>query len=64
MSPIAPLARILHADKGYDANAIRRQVEDRGATPNIRPRRTGNGKIASRRSFTKTGTPSSGCSAD
>ena len=22
-------------DKGYDANAIRRQVEERGATPNI-----------------------------
>jgi transposase len=29
---------ILHADKGYDANAIRRQVEERGATPNIPPK--------------------------
>ncbi len=29
---------VLHADKGYDANAIRRQVEERGATPNIPPK--------------------------
>ena len=29
---------ILHADKGYDANAIRRQVEERGAMPNIPPK--------------------------
>ena len=29
---------ILHADKGYDANAIRRQVEERGAIPNIPPK--------------------------
>ena len=28
---------ILHADKGCDANAIRRQVEERGAMPNIPP---------------------------
>jgi transposase len=33
-----PAARILHADKGYDSNAIRRQVEDRGTMPNIPPR--------------------------
>lgn len=33
-----PVARILHADKGYDSNAIRRQVEDRGTMPNIPPR--------------------------
>ena len=26
------------ADKGYDANAIRRQVEERGASPNIPPK--------------------------
>ena len=30
-----PKCDVLHADKGYDANAIRRQVEERGATPNI-----------------------------
>jgi transposase len=32
-----PDCDILHADKGYDANAIRHQVEDHGALPNIPP---------------------------
>ena len=31
-------ARILHGDKGYDSDAIRRQVEGMGAMPNIPPR--------------------------
>lgn len=31
-------ARILHADKGYDSNAIRRQVEANGTMPNIPPK--------------------------
>ena len=31
-------ARILHADKGYDSDAIRRQVEDAGTMPNIPPK--------------------------
>ena len=30
-----PNTRILHADKGYDSDAIRRQVEASGAMPNI-----------------------------
>ena len=30
-----PPCQILHADKGYDSNAIRTQVEQRGAIPNI-----------------------------
>ena len=30
-----PKCDILHADKGYDATAIRRQVENQGAMPNI-----------------------------
>ena len=30
-----PACRILHADKGYDTDAIRRQVEASGAAPNI-----------------------------
>ena len=30
-----PPCRVLHADKGYDTDAIRRQVEDSGAAPNI-----------------------------
>ncbi len=29
---------ILHADKGYDSNAIRRQVENGGAVPKIAPK--------------------------
>ncbi|MBI5111346.1 MAG: IS5 family transposase [Rhodovulum sp.] len=33
-----PDARILHADKGYDSNAIRRQVEANGTMPNIPPK--------------------------
>lgn len=33
-----PNCRILHGDKGYDTNAIRRQVEARGALPNIPPK--------------------------
>jgi len=32
-----PKCDILHGDKGYDANAIRQQVEERGAMPNIPP---------------------------
>lgn len=31
-------SRILHGDKGYDSDAIRRQVEGMGAMPNIPPR--------------------------
>ena len=30
-----PDCRILHADEGCDTNAIRRQIEGRGAMPNI-----------------------------
>ena len=30
-----PACRVLHADKGYDTDAIRRQVEASGAAPNI-----------------------------
>jgi transposase len=33
-----PDCDVVHADKGYDANAIRRQVEDHGALPNIPPK--------------------------
>jgi transposase len=33
-----PNCDVLHGDKGYDANAIRRQVEERGALPNIPPK--------------------------
>jgi transposase len=33
-----PAAQILHGDKGYDSNAIRRQVKEAGAMPNIAPK--------------------------
>jgi transposase len=33
-----PRSAILHADKGYDSDAIRRQVERKGAMPNIPPK--------------------------
>jgi transposase len=33
-----PASSILHADKGYDSDAIRRQVEHKGAMPNIPPK--------------------------
>jgi transposase len=29
---------IVHADKGYDSNAIRNKVEGKGAMPNIPPK--------------------------
>lgn len=58
-----PPARILHGDKGYDSNAVRRQVEEKGTMPNIPPRPTGAGNPVSRRCFTATAMPSSACSA-
>lgn len=33
-----PPSPILHGDKGYDSNAIRRQVEEHGTMPNIPPK--------------------------
>jgi len=33
-----PGASILHGDKGYDSDAVRRQVEGKGAMPNIPPK--------------------------
>jgi transposase len=33
-----PAARMLHGDKGYDSDAIRRQVEAAGVAPNIPPK--------------------------
>jgi transposase len=31
-------ASLLHGDKGYDTNAVRRKIESRGAAPNIPPK--------------------------
>ena len=33
-----PAYRLLSADKGYDSDAIRRQIEASGAAPNIPPK--------------------------
>lgn len=33
-----PACRILNADKGYDSDALRRQIEASGAAPNIPPK--------------------------
>ena len=34
-----PVVDILHADKGYDSDAIRRELAQRGVMPNIAPKR-------------------------
>jgi transposase len=37
--PMAPSqTEVLHGDKGYDSDKIRRQIEARGAAPNIPPK--------------------------
>lgn len=33
-----PATSILHGDKGYDSNAVRRKIENMGAAPNIPPK--------------------------
>ena len=33
-----PSAEILHGDKGYDSNAVRRKIEAKGTAPNIPPK--------------------------
>ncbi len=33
-----PATSILHGDKGYDSNAVRRKIEGMGAAPNIPPK--------------------------
>ena len=33
-----PATSILHGDKGYDTNAVRRNVEQKGTAPNIPPK--------------------------
>ena len=30
---------LVHGDKGYDTNAVRRKIEEKGAAPNIPPKR-------------------------
>ena len=33
-----PKTTILHGDKGYDSDAVRRKIESKGAAPNITPK--------------------------
>ena len=33
-------AKVVHADKGYDSNAVRQKIEATGAAPNIPPKRS------------------------
>ncbi len=33
-----PAAAIVHGDKGYDSDAVRRKIESRGVAPNIPPK--------------------------
>lgn len=33
-----PRTRLVHGDKGYDSDAVRRKIERRGAAPNIPPK--------------------------
>jgi len=33
-----PQTDILHGDKGYDSNAVRRKIESKGVAPNIPPK--------------------------
>jgi len=35
---IMPETDILHGDKGYDSDAVRRKIESKGAAPNIPPK--------------------------
>jgi hypothetical protein len=58
-----PDCDVVHADKGYDSNAIRSQSGIAALGPASRPRQTANGKTSSRRSSTAAATPSSACSA-
>ena len=34
----APKTDLLHGDKGYDSDAVRRKIESQGAAPNIPPK--------------------------
>ena len=58
-----PATEILHGDKGYDSDAVRRRSRTRALRPTSRQRPIGAGSLASRPSSTATATPSSACSA-
>jgi hypothetical protein len=53
---------ILHGDKGYDSDAVRRKIESKGAAPNIPPKINRRWKTASHPGSIVTATPSNACS--
>ena len=58
-----PQASMLHGDKGYDSNAIRRQIEGKGAMPNIPPKANRRWKNCFSPSSIATAMPLNTCSA-
>ena len=59
-----PSCDILHGDKGYDSEGLRRQVEDGGAMSNIPPKANRRWKNCFSPFLYRKETPSSACSAD
>jgi IS5 family transposase len=58
-----PPTSLLNADKGYDSDAIRRQVRQRGAFANIPPKANRKWKNCFSPHLYRTATPLSACSA-
>ncbi|MER8836513.1 transposase [Mesorhizobium sp. M0909] len=49
-----PETGLVNADKGYDSNAICRQISERGPSPTSRQRQIASGRTASRPFYTAT----------
>ena len=56
-----PASNLVHGDKGYDSNAVRRKIEAKGAAPNIPPKSNRIWKNCFSPYPTETATPSSEC---
>ena len=54
---------LVHGDKGYDTDAVRRKIEAKGAAPNIPPKSNRVWKSCFSHTFTAIAMPSSACSA-
>jgi len=53
---------ILHGDKGYDSDAVRRKIESKGLRPTSRPKSIDAGRTVSHPGSIVTATPSNACS--
>ena len=51
------------AESAYDTDAVQARIQAQGAVPNVPPKRTGAGGIASASSSAAAATPSSACPA-